>query len=441
MTSPKRALIVSPHFPPVSAPDMQRVRMSLPYFEEFGWQPSVLAVAPDGAEVLDPLLAETIPEGISVDRVRAMPSSITRLAGVGNVALRALPFLYRQGSRLIATRRIDLVYFSTTMFLSMPLGRLWKKRFGVPYVLDFQDPWVSDYYEAHPTVQAPRKYGLARRVHALLEPWTMKEAAGVISVSPGYIDALRDRYPGLAKAPCITLPFGAAHGDFELIARRPQPNRHFASGDGHVHGVYAGVAGDIMATALEILFRALKAGLVSAPELFSRVLLHFVGTSYAPGEAARKTVEPMADRVGVLSHVTERTARVPYFEALQLLRDADFLFIIGSDDPSYTASKLYPYILARKPLLALVHERSTVADIVRETDAGFVVTFSSPLDDREKSAAAERLAEQWARMLAARAHLPSTNWTRFERYTAREMTRRQCELFDDVVARRAAAAA
>jgi hypothetical protein len=32
-------LIVSPHFVPINAPDMQRVRMSLIYFAEFGWKP------------------------------------------------------------------------------------------------------------------------------------------------------------------------------------------------------------------------------------------------------------------------------------------------------------------------------------------------------------------------------------------------------------------
>ncbi len=44
----RRVLIVSPHFPPTNAPDHQRVRMSLPYFQENGWEPVVLAVTADG---------------------------------------------------------------------------------------------------------------------------------------------------------------------------------------------------------------------------------------------------------------------------------------------------------------------------------------------------------------------------------------------------------
>src|SRR5262249_21012946 len=90
----KRGLIVSPPFPPFTPPDMQRVRMSLPYFGEFGWQPYVLAVAPTGTEVVEPLLTETIPSSVPVERVQALPASLTSVAGIGNIALRALPFLY-----------------------------------------------------------------------------------------------------------------------------------------------------------------------------------------------------------------------------------------------------------------------------------------------------------------------------------------------------------
>ena len=89
----RRVLIVTPHFPPVDAPDMQRVRVSLAHFREFGWDPYVLAVAPGAGDTLEPLFAETIDASIPVARVRAASSSLTRVLGIGNVAIRALPFL------------------------------------------------------------------------------------------------------------------------------------------------------------------------------------------------------------------------------------------------------------------------------------------------------------------------------------------------------------
>jgi hypothetical protein len=79
--------------------------------------------------------------------------------------------------------------------------------------------------------------------------------------------------------------------------------------------------------------------------------------------------------MGVADHVLEHPQRVPYFEALQVLRDAHMLLLPGSDDPQYTPSKIYPYILARRPLLAVLHENSGACDVLRSTGAGTVATF------------------------------------------------------------------
>jgi len=123
---------------------------------------------------------------------------------------------------------------------------------------------------------------------------------------------------------------------------------------------------------------------------------------------------------------------VPYFQALQALRDADFLIVPGSDDPHYTASKLYPYILSRRPLVGVFHERSGVVATLRDTGAGEIVAFRDPARDGER---VRELRDVWTRMLARLPFEPATDWARFEPFTARAMTRRQCELFDRVVAR------
>ena len=47
-----KVLIISPHFPPTNAPDMQRVRMILPYLSESGMTAEVLAV--NSAQVAAP---------------------------------------------------------------------------------------------------------------------------------------------------------------------------------------------------------------------------------------------------------------------------------------------------------------------------------------------------------------------------------------------------
>jgi len=429
----KRLLIVSPHFPPVNAPDMQRVRMSLPYFREFGWQPYVLAVAPGDTEIRDLRLNDTVPSDVPVERVRSIPAGIAGLCGIGNVALRAWPYLYASGCRLISKQSIDLVYFSTTMFFSMPLGRIWKRKYGIPYVVDMQDPWLANYYETHPEAKAPPKYSAIRRLNSVLEPWTLKKADGVIAVSPSYIDVLRQRYPVLADRVCAVVPFGVSTLDFKLICERPEPNPFFASHSGHWHGVYTGAAGDIMRPALRVLFGGLRLGLASNRKVFEHVRLHFIGTAYAKDARARRTVEPVAAEFAVAQCVGEQTARIRYFEALQVIHDADCLVLIGSDDPAYVASKLHTYALVGKPILAIVHEASRMIPLLRQV-ATILVTFSS--DRRSEADASIVLAREWGTLLAKPSPEPRSVPSSLEAYSAREVTRQQCSVFDRVVDRR-----
>ena len=75
----KRALIISPRFPPINAADMHRVRHSLPYFRDHGWAPTVLAVAPQYVEgTRDDLLNKPLPSDADVRRVGAIPRRWSR---------------------------------------------------------------------------------------------------------------------------------------------------------------------------------------------------------------------------------------------------------------------------------------------------------------------------------------------------------------------------
>jgi hypothetical protein len=154
-------------------------------------------------------------------------------------------------------------------------------------------------------------------------------------------------------------------------------------------------------------------------------MLHFIGTDYAPGDLARKTVEPIAIECGVGDIVREHPHRIPYFEALQCLLDADALIVPGSDDPGYTASKIYPYILAQKPLLAIFHEMSSVVSVLEATKAGTVVTFKT---GEEIDQVSKAISANWLRNLLP--VTPKTDWEAFIPYTARKMTHRQCAIFD-----------
>ncbi|MBD2017972.1 hypothetical protein H6F96_28925 [Microcoleus sp. FACHB-53] len=427
-----RVLIVSPHFPPINAPDHQRVRMSLPYFEEFGWESHILTVQPDCIEgVRDPLLEQTVPSHIPVCRTGAFPVKYTKRIGMSSLGLRCFPSLLRAGDRILAKEKFDLVYFSTTVFTAMALGPKWHKRFGVPYVLDFQDPWLSDYHKRPGSSMPPGgqfKYGFAQFQAQMLEPLALRHASHVISVSSEYPKTLLQRYPWLYEDQFTVLPFGAPETDFKQLPSLNVQQTIFDPKDGKRHWVYVGRAGSDMALALRALFSGIQSERDRHPEPWNSVKLHFVGTSYAPGDRAVKTVEPIAQEVGIADLVEEHPHRVAYFEALQILVDSDAILLIGSDDPSYTASKLYPCILAQKPIFALFHQQSSVVNILQRCHAGQIVTFNSNQNP------ADLLTDVTAHLnwlfSIPKGYQPETNWSEFQPYTAREMTRQQCAVFD-----------
>jgi hypothetical protein len=434
----RRVLIVSPHFPPVNAPDMQRVRMSLPYFAENGWHAWVLTVGPEWQEdsPKDTELLSLLPSDVAVEATAAWPLHLSRRLGIGNVGLRAFGRLYRAGARLIRDHHIDLVYFSTTMFLTLPLGRLWKRRLGIPYVIDFQDPWHSTYYDGKPAAERPPKYAFASRLHATLEPWTMRTVDGVVSVSPAYVDTLRRRYPWIRADRCAVVPFGASEHDFEVAARRPPSAEAVQVCSERPAAVSLGRGGADLATALRILFRSVRAAAEAEP-VVAGLRMAFVGTDYAPVAAAKKSIEPVALEEGVAGQVVETTSRIAYLASLDVMRRADLLLLIGSDDPQYSASKVYPYLLARKPIVAVLHEGSPLVELLRRAHSGPVVTFRHRDD---LAGPVEHLTRELRYLVPRLPFEPSVEPSMIAACSARTLTRRQCDLFDAVLEPQRAAA-
>lgn len=386
----RRVLVISPHFPPVSAADMQRVRMLLPFFEGNGWQAEVLAVSPaQVAAPMDPWLVAGLPADLRVHRVDALP----RMPGLGTIGLRSLPALARAGDRLLAHGKFDLVYFSTTAFEVHILGPRWKRRFGVPFVMDYQDAWVSDYYRDHPDIPVPGgrlKYAVASALHRWMEPRVLRECSGITSVSPEYPRQLSRRYPTLPKLPALVQGFPGAPQDFERVPPVLGGDPPYDPEDGCVHWVYVGRGGRDMAKALRALFMALRDHASDA--LLQSLRLHFIGTSYAAAGTGSPTIAPIAAEFGLRHLVDESPDRITYARTLWCLRNAAALIVPGSDDPAYTASKIYPYLLAGRPMLAIFHARSTVVELIVAVGGAVCVAFTS---DEPDAAVASRIASQW----------------------------------------------
>lgn len=386
-------LLVSPRFPPSSAADAQRLRMLLPHLAAVDCTAEVLTVDPACCHnPLDPWQAEHLPVTIPIHRVRGLSRRWAWLPGFGSIDARCHHGLAATGSRLLRLRRFDLVYFSTTEFGCFRLGPLWKRRHGVPFVLDYQDPWVNDHYRLHPEICPPGgrlKHALADWLHRQQEPQVLRHCSGYTSVSPAYVDQIQRRYPFAASIPFQVLPFPGSGEDFEHLEgmSRPLP---FDPDDGLIHWVSIGRGGADLHFALSGLFQALVD--YASSEFRSRLRLHFLGTSYAPAGQGVPTIATLAARYGLQDIVQEVTDRMPLSFALASLSSANALLVIGSNDPGYTASKLAPYLLAGRPVLALMHQQSSVVELIQRCGGAVVV----PFDEHDcLRSFASRIASAW----------------------------------------------
>lgn len=431
----KRLLIVTPRFPPTDAVDMHRVRMNAPHYREHGWEPIVLGVKPACAErLVDSLLEETLPKDLEVCRVGALPSKITRAFGVTDLALRSFGHLRSAGDGLIQRQRPDLVFFSTTAFLSMPLGVRWRRRFGVPFVLDFQDPWHAGLSAAKAFQRTGTKHRVVRGLHGWMEARTAPVASGLVSVSESYIQALRRAYPDLRKTPAETVPFGFSPRDVMAAERLGRSWRPFDDEDWDPATrptlVYAGRIAPAMERSLQTLLEVMAAATSQRVRPVDGMRAAFLGTGYQK-TGNPPVVAPAAGALGLGKRIREKPDRLSLLDSLKTVLAADVLLILGSDDPSYQPSKLFQYLALRKPIICVAPAAGRLAQFVKGLESVVFV----PTEAGDRTLAARTVASHVGSLIAdPGSSAYDERKALAEQYSAGALAGRECALFDRAVA-------
>lgn len=433
----RRVLMIAPHFPPDTGAATHRVRLLAPHLPEFGWLPTVLTVDPSVNESRqDPDLAAMVPADLEVVRAGAWSARWTRKLGIGDLGLRALTGLYREAARLLSARKYDALFI--TIFPTYPalLGPRLKKKFGIPFILDYIDPWVSAWGKevgGGKNGAVDMKSRLTRLAALRLEPMAVRSADAITAVSARTYELIQERIPETANLPTAAIPYGGDAADFAQLRAHPRPNKWFDKKDGDFHICYMGTLLPLGFQTLRAVLEALAFLRQSSPAIYGRVRLHFFGTSNQTTGAPDARVLPIAKEIGVEDHVTEHPLRVNYLDALMLQVDASAILLMGSSEPHYTASKLYPALLSGRPLLAVYHSASTVAEIMSEVTSppnAYLVTYSETDPPRNKvseiGGALNSLAE-------APVNEPiSWRSDRLEMFSARSLARELAKVFDRV---------
>ena len=353
----KRVLVVAYYFPPMGGSGVQRVAKLVKHLPRHGWAPEVLTAEPGGYLAFDPSLLEEVERaGVPVHRtpswdptrlfrrqkatdlpredVRRRASEWSQYVFIPDNKIGWAPHALQAGRRLLAERSFDAVFASAPPYTALLVAARLSRISDLPFVADFRDDWLGNPRHVYPT-------SAHRWLHRRLERYVLQASHRVLTINPFIQRRLRASVRAAkAKASVEVLPQGFDPEDFEetFAARLDEEKCRF---------LYSGLFYD--AQTPDFFLRGLAALGARRPEVRGRVEAAFVGLL---PEASRR----LAERLGMIDLVRYE-GYLPHREAVAHLRAADVLWMTIGARPGaegISTGKLFEYMGARKPILALV---------------------------------------------------------------------------------------
>jgi hypothetical protein len=225
------------------------------------------------------------------------------------------------------------------------------------------------------------------------------------------------------------LPIGCEPRDFELADSLARRDFKTEFDDGRFHFVYVGTVLPLGFETIRAFFSALALLKANDHATFERVAVHFFGSSNQRDPNAAARIMPVAREYGLEGIVTEEPPRLDYSDAIAAQKAAGAILLFGSSQPHYTASKLFPAMLSRRPLLTVFHAESTVVRILREIGAtAEVVTYDNGAAAGSK---VNEICGAITRIVNAEAHAISSGDV--GSYSAEALSSQLAAFFNDIV--------
>ena len=399
-TDTLRVLLVAYHFPPMPTTGALRVARFARYLPD-DVRLSVLTVRDPPEGMGNAALWESVRDRVEVFREPAAPGPWLRLLEVlvtrlpedrfsGKLAktlathtawLPDRQVSWRRpaaslGRRLVATGEVDLVLCSSPPHSSQLAALEIAESRGLPFVADFRDPWTDN---------PERSWldGLQRWSERRQEARVLRGAALVLVNTPGNREMLLASFPFMEPGRIAVVPNGydPARAE-ELRAARAARAGTDRGGDGRRTLLYTG---HVYAGAASVA-RSLEEWLRREPDLPRRWRIRFVG-SRDPG--IERLLAPLV-RAGLV----ELADYVPADAVLVELAAADaLLYLVPPAGSSWIPSKLYDYLLAERPILAVL-PRGDAWAILERSGLAELVECGTPEDEARGMAACLRRVEQ-----------------------------------------------
>ena len=344
-----KLFIVAPHFPPSALPPAQRVRLMMPHLKKLGVEATVFTTSPRNREEReDPWMLELAGNDYELIEVKCISQKWSRKLGFGDLGLRMLPFLFFKLWQQIKRKRPDFILYPVPPWYILLIAPILKKFNGVPYAIDFIDPWVAG---GELSVDASFKKKMSQWIAIKLEGFVTKNASLIYSVSDGINEQLIKRHPDLKCKQMYAIPYGAEQSDYFVSASKKSERKE-------VLIRYIGAVWEDAYPTLGSLFSALS-------EINHPFHFELYGTSYSGEGLAKPQLNKWLTTNELQGKVKEYPARVAYREAVELNMESDILLLFGGMQPYYAASKLFGLIVSQKPFIAFLHRDSFPAKFLK----------------------------------------------------------------------------
>jgi len=321
-------------------------------------------------ENVDTELEKLLPADLRIIRTKALDRSFL----IGDIGIRCFYWHWLKLRRLAKNKEIDFVFISLFPAYSTLLGRLIYQEFRIPYAIDYQDPWVM-YHTKKPFIFS--KARISAWLAQFLEPFAVKKVSLLSSVADSYLQGVVSRNSHLQQCPKVIIPIGFDPVDFDSASKLNKEAYFFNPQDKKFNFIYAGAMLPYGYAVLELFFQSLVRLRENKPCIFDKIKVYFIGTGKSPDDKEGYNVRPMAQKYGLYENaVYEYPARIPYLDVLVHLKASDAVLVLGSTEEHYAPSKIFPAVFSKKPILAILHEKSPALRLLRESNAGRVLSFS-----------------------------------------------------------------
>ncbi len=456
----RKVLMISHGYPPVGGSGMLRTLKFSRYLPERGWKPVVVTLRRTKHPRLDPRLMAEVPEGTAVYRspvwnpldlilwLRSLAARLLRRGGgnseespadgggrgggdepererggVGGLVLDLLTtpdgycgwvmpgFLL--GFWALLRHRPRVIYSTSPPPSAHLLGGALARVSGLPWVVDFRDPWTLQF---PPERLNTRKGRWSRK----LEARVLRRATRIICNTAPLAEALRETYPEVAPERFVVITNGFDPADFDADPGSPPEGGPFR----FVHTGEFFPVDDLRVPDpfLEALHELAEQGRIDPEAVRVRLVGSGEYTQMAQFRALMSSphLAKMVELVEFLPH-GEIPAELAANHALLLFQNGEIFRM-------QVPAKTFEYIRAARPILAVAAPGAT-AELVDSVAGGRSVL---PSDRKGLRAAILDLIEGRGETL----HRSDDELARFSRPG---LTRRLAELLDEITRSRAAA--